>query len=369
VAPTAALADEGLEISTSYPAVAVEPGKTASFELDVDSNTQARVDLRAAEVPEGWTATFRGGGFIVDGVMAGPGLEPEVKVDVDVPESAGQGTFRVLIVASDGSRSDSLPLDLRVAADAGGSVSLTTDFAQLRGTTDSTFNFSLELANDTATETAFNLTVPDAPAGWDVSATPSGQAQATSATVPAGGTSTISVSADPPETVEPGSYSFTVQAAGGGQTATLPLAVEITGTVAFTLTTPDQRLSTNANAGVQKDVQLVVRNEGTGPLSGVTVSGTPPTGWKVEFEPAGGELPDIPAGQEVRLTARITPSGEAIAGDYVVTFRATGGEGSSESIDMRVTVETALSWGLIGIALIILTLVALSWVFRRYGRR
>jgi uncharacterized membrane protein len=36
---------------------------------------------------------------------------------------------------------------------------------------------------------------------------------------------------------------------------------------------------------------------------------------------------------------------------------------------MRVTVDTSLSWGLIGIALILLTIVGLSWVFQRYGRR
>jgi uncharacterized membrane protein len=36
---------------------------------------------------------------------------------------------------------------------------------------------------------------------------------------------------------------------------------------------------------------------------------------------------------------------------------------------MRITVDTALSWGLIGIALILLTLVGLGWVFQRYGRR
>jgi uncharacterized membrane protein len=36
---------------------------------------------------------------------------------------------------------------------------------------------------------------------------------------------------------------------------------------------------------------------------------------------------------------------------------------------MRVTIETSLLWGAVGIALIALVLAGLWWTFRRYGRR
>ena len=36
---------------------------------------------------------------------------------------------------------------------------------------------------------------------------------------------------------------------------------------------------------------------------------------------------------------------------------------------IRVTVETSLLWGIVGVALIILVIVGLGYVFRRYGRR
>jgi uncharacterized membrane protein len=62
------------------------------------------------------------------------------------------------------------------------------------------------------------------------------------------------------------------------------------------------------------------------------------------------------------------PSGNAVAGDYVVTLTASG-EGVEETLDIRVTVETSPLWGLVGLGLIALTLGAMVWVFRRYGRR
>jgi uncharacterized membrane protein len=64
----------------------------------------------------------------------------------------------------------------------------------------------------------------------------------------------------------------------------------------------------------------------------------------------------------------MTPSGDAIAGDYVVSFTATNDQANA-SQDIRVTVETSLLWGLVGVVLIVAVLGGLYWVFRTYGRR
>jgi uncharacterized membrane protein len=66
--------------------------------------------------------------------------------------------------------------------------------------------------------------------------------------------------------------------------------------------------------------------------------------------------------------AHIVPSGDAIAGDYIVKVRASNDLANGE-VDLRVTVETSLLWGIIGIGLIVLVIVGLGYVFRRYGRR
>ena len=48
------------------------------------------------------------------------------------------------------------------------------------------------------------------------------------------------------------------------------------------------------------------------------------------------------------------------------------GVGEAEPLvraDELFTVETSLLWGIVGVALIILVIVGLGYVFRRYGRR
>ena len=59
-------ADNGLEVTTPFPAVAVAPGTKVSFDLTVDSTRTANVSLALSGVPEGWTASLLGGGFVVD---------------------------------------------------------------------------------------------------------------------------------------------------------------------------------------------------------------------------------------------------------------------------------------------------------------
>lgn len=365
-APLTTLAADAVNITTDYPAVAVEPGKTASFDLKVAASPADSVALDVSGVPTGWTATLRGGGFVIDGVFAGPSNAPDVTLNVVVPDDAPDATTRIAVRARSGSAEDTLTLSLRVAREAGGSVSMTTNNPTLRDDAKATFPFTVELKNDTPQELTFTLS-SQGPAGWDITATPSGQAQAASVVVGAGASSNISVSVNPPDDAAAGQYPIHVEAVSGEQTAAIDLGVEITGSFALSLSTPDERLTTNANAGATKDFTLVVRNDGTAPLANIAVSGSGPQSWKIE--------PDIPTiaelapGTQQQVIAKITPSSEAIAGDYVITFRASATEGGSDEIQVRTTVDTALSWGLVGIALIILTLVGLGWVFQRYGRR
>ncbi len=77
---------------------------------------------------------------------------------------------------------------------------------------------------------------------------------------------------------------------------------------------------------------------------------------------------DVEANTEQTIIAHMTPSGDAIAGDYVVSFRASG-EQANGAADIRVTIQTGLLGGAIGIGLIALVLAGLGWVFLRYGRR
>jgi uncharacterized membrane protein len=361
----AAMAAEGLTVTTPYPAVAVAPGSDVNFELSVLTAAAGRVDLVVEGVPEGWTATLRGGGFVVDGVQTTAGEPATVTLDVTVPAEA-TGSGDLVVRATSGALTTELPLTIRIEPEAAGDVTLTTDFPQLRGPSDSTFRFTLDLANDTPEDLTFAINA-EAPAGWEATAQVTGQDQAASAIVEAGSNVGLEVEVTPPENVAAGTVPITVTAASGGRSVTAELAIEITGSFAMTLTTPDGRLNVNGNAGSQIRQTLVVTNTGTAPLEGVTLNApTRPNGWTVTFEPA--TVPPVPPNGTQQVTAIIQPTGDAIAGDYQVSIEATT-EAATASQQFRVTVETSLLWGLIGVALIVVVLAGLWFVFQRYGRR
>ncbi len=354
-----------LLVSTPYPAVAVEAGETASFDLTVNAPTARQVDLAVDGLPEGWGATLRGGGFVIDGVFVDPADPPEVTLDVDVPADAVEGTTQVRVTADDGSSTNVLELSLRVAEAVGGNVTLESEFPTLQGASDATFNFDLTLANDTPEEITFGLTA-EAPQGWTAEARPSGESQATTTTVAGGEEATITVEVDPPDTAPAGAYPVLVTASGGGHDASVELTVDITGNFAMTLTTADERLNATTSAGDSTDLRMLVVNDGTAPLAGVELSASPPTGWEVTFEPETVEV--VEPGGVAEVTATITAASDAIAGDYMVPITASVPEADS-SVDIRTTVETSSVVGIIGILLIGIALLALAAVFRRFGRR
>jgi uncharacterized membrane protein len=358
------LALNPVTLTTPYPAIEVAPGAKVSLAVEVETQDAGRVDLSLDGVPADWTATIRGGGFLVNGVYANGSDPTEVTVDVTVPESATDGTTRITLEASSDGSTASLPVDVRVTPNAAGEVTLETDFPELQGSTDASFSFTLTLRNDTPDDLTFGVTAT-APPGWTADAEITSQAQAASAIVEAGSTTSIKVDVQAPEDAAADVYPITVQASSGDKTAEAQLSVEITGSYDLELTTPDGRLSANASAGSATDLSVVLRNSGTADIPDVALSASTPTGWEVEFDPA---TVTVPAGGEVQVIARMTPSSNAIAGDYVATFNAQS-DLADANAEMRITIETSLLWGVVGVGLIALVLAGLWWTFRRYGRR
>lgn len=363
--PPAALAQVGLSISTPFPSVIVQPGGEVSFDLTVSAEEAARVDLSLEGLPEGWSASFSGGGNEVEAVFVTPDAPATVTLNLDVAQDAGGEPVTLTVVGQAADETARLELDLIPAAGAGGAVSMETDAPSIRGTSDQDFTFTVTLNNDTPQELTFNVQATG-PQGWQVAAEPSADPQAANLTVAARSSAQIDVTATPPVQATAGTYPIVVEAVSGDYGAATELAAELTGSLELRFTTPDERLSTSATAGSTTDFAVLLVNEGTAPIEAIELSGSGPTGWEITFEPSSVEA--IGPGDSVPATAHITPSPDAVAGDYVVTMTASTAS-LNETMDVRVTVETSPIWALVGIGLIVLTVGGLAWIFRRYGRR
>jgi uncharacterized membrane protein len=363
----AASADNGLEVTTPFPAVAVAPGTKVSFDLTVDSVRTANVSLALSGVPEGWTASLLGGGFVVDAVAVTSGTAAEVRLDVDVPADSAAGTSTLRLTARGGGAQDVLQISVRVNAEAAGDITLTTSTPTLTGASDAEFTFDLQLQNDTAQDVTVSVSA-SGPEGWDVEATLTGETQAASTIVEAGASQNTGVTVNAPDDVAADTYPIAVEARAGERTIPAELGIEVTGSYSMELATPNDVLSASGSAGSATTQAFEITNTGTAPLTAVALTATPPTNWEVTTDPP--TVDTIEPGATQTITATITPSGEAVAGDYVITFNAAAAEeGAEAESQVRFTVETSPLWALVGLGLIALIVAGLFYVFRTYGRR
>lgn len=358
-------APTGLSLTTPYVGVATKPGETATFPIDVAAPPGTRVELSLAGVPVDWSSQLQGGGYVVDQVLVDETGHVEVTLNVDVPDTAGEDTYQLSVSGIAGNETSTLDLSIRVALEASGIVSLTTDFPVLQGPPDSTYSFSLDLDNATPQEIQFGL-IAEGPAGWRVEIQPSGETRASTVTVAGGASATLNVDVTPPVTAPAGQYPIVARVEGGGQSASVELGVEVTGNYGLDMSTANSVLNTEVNAGAQSQIELVLTNSGSAPLNGIDLNAVPPRGWEVNFTPAAIDV--LPSGESATVTAEIIPSDDAINGDYIVSFSATVPETRAD-MDLRTTVTTSGVWGLVGAGVIVFALVGLSLVFRQYGRR
>lgn len=350
-------------VSTPYPRVSVQPGSTVKLDLSVGAPTTQPVALDVAGLPAGWQATLRGGGFVVQGVTADPDRPGSATLEVKVPVDAKAGTYPFQVRGSGPGGSSNLDVALTISDQVDQAVGLTTDFDTLKGKPGDTFTYNLTLTNNTSEKQVFAFD-PKGPDGWDVTASPTAESRASTATVDAGGTSTVSVSAISPSSTKAGKYPITIGVkAANGATGEIKLTAIVSGQTSMKLSS--ERLNLDAHAGSTTKKTMTIENTGSAPLEGVSLSASPPTDWNVTFEPA---KVDVKAGETADVVANIRPSKNAVAGDYVVSVTASSGSASS-SADLRVTVKTTRWWGLVGILIIVAAVAALYGVFRKYGRR
>jgi uncharacterized membrane protein len=204
------------------------------------------------------------------------------------------------------------------------------------------------------------------PSGFGATFRVAGQ-ETTSFPLEANQSKTVSIEVKAYSNPGAGDYPITVRADAGNASASLSLTVRVTGNPDLKISAPNGRLSADAYAGKETSVKVIISNEGSAPARGVRLSAGEPANWTVEFDPK--EIAEIPAGQEVEVTAKIRPAEKAVAGDYMVTVRASTEGTATESADFRITVRTSTLWGVVGVALIAIAVGVVALAVMRFGRR
>jgi uncharacterized membrane protein len=359
---------KGIYLLTDYPAVTVQPGATSTVSLGLRNYDVApqRFTLSVDGVPAGWTATLLGGGQPIAAAM--PATDSKVSLDlrIDVPKDAQIGTTTLTVKAEGDNIHVALPLAVTLAKDLPAKLSLQPQLPALRGSTKSSFDYTLSIKNDSGKKLLVSLAA-QAPPNFDTSFTEAyGTQELSSIPVDAGKSKDVKLKVKPPQGADAGNYAVAAKVAAGDATATTNLKLELTGTPDLALSGREGLVSARATAGRETSVPVVVMNTGTAPAENVKMSGTAPNGWKVTFQPE--TIARIAPNEKKEVQALLTPPAKAIAGDYVTSLKAAA-SGDTGSANFRVTVSTSTMWGIVGAGIIGAALLIMVGAVSRFGRR
>jgi uncharacterized membrane protein len=355
-----------LTLYTEYPSQVIGVGETVNLNLHLRTGSDAQVvDLAVQDLPEGWAATFRGGSRIVQSIYVDPQEESSVDLRLDLPDDVQPGEYSFTAVAQGDGAQSRLPITITVQEKLPPSLSLKVDLPTLRGKPDGTFRYNATLKNEGDQDLSVDL-LAQAPQGFDVTFSSGGQ-DVTNIPLEANATKSLTIQAEPLIRVSAGTYPIAIRAQSGEAQADAMLAAEVVGQSSVSLTTPDGLLSGRAESGSETPFTLLVQNTGSAPAVGIDLSATQPAGWQVNFDPQ--QIEEIGPNQQVQVTANVVPADKALAGDYLLTFRAQPRDNPSASLDYRVTVRTSTIWGVAGIALIAVAVAVVGLAVMRFGRR
>jgi uncharacterized membrane protein len=359
---------KGLYLLTDYPAVTVRPGTTATVPLRLQNYALApeRLALKVDGVPQGWTATLLGGGQPVAAAMPGTNSSVALQLRVEVPADAAMGTQTLTVSAQGQGQNVALPVQVALAKELPAKLTVEPKLPALRGSARSTFEYQLAIKNDSGRNLLVSFGA-QAPRNFETSFTEQyGSQELSSIPIEAGQSKEIKLKVRPPNTIGAGRYPVAVNVSAEDAKADAQVALEIVGQPRLRIAGRDGLMSGRAEAGTEASVPVVIFNDGSAPADAIELSGSGPSGWKVEFEPKAIER--IAPGQRAEVQALITPSAKSLAGDYMANLRASA-QGEQATGDFRVTVSTSTVWGIAGAGILGIALLIMVGAVARFGRR
>ena len=362
----------GLELSTAYPGISAVAGSDLTFALTLTNTGESPVSakLSVSSIPADWNGYFTAAGNDVSLAYVGAregANTASVTFNLKIPQSAEKGVYKVTLLADGGSGASSLlNLELNVTEDALGESSFLVQYPEQEGSAKAAFTFNATLINSYTTEQSYSLSA-QLPAGWSATFTPDdGSGQVASISVPPRTSQGIKISVTPTASAEAGDYSVYCSAISATENMVSELSIKINESYSVGLTTPTGNLAFDAVVTVESSVVLNVTNNSNIVMEKINLTSTPPGDWKVRFEPS--TIDSLEPGATREVIAYVTPSSSAMSGDYVTSISA-GNSNATSTVQFRVTVKANTVWGVVAVVIILLIVLSLFWVFRKYGRR
>ncbi len=364
-----------LLLSTPFTGVTIEQGQSVTTNIKLRNNlnaTSLNVEI-LIQKPDGWEVELTYRGYKVFRFFLEPEEEKTITVKIKVPENAEPGVNVVSFKAQDvqgAMASNDVAIQFNVVEKPKKNpIELEVSFPSLSGGADDTLEYRFDLRNNLDKEITVGLKALNVPEGWIVRFKPSAFEQKVISSVtigPKGRETGLVMEVKPVSTAKPGDYKITLVAETEEFTAQTEVTATITGKAEYSLSTPNQLLSFEVGAGEEKQLTVVISNDGSEDLTDISLSVSAPSGWTASVEPEKVSL--LRAGDATTVTLKVKPPANALAGDYSLRVSAYHPDAGSERLQFRVTVTKQTFWGFIGVAVVVVSVLALLVVFWRFGR-
>jgi len=362
-------------MAAEYPGIEIPLEENVSMDIIFHNKGKAdeNVDVWISDKPEGWKVKVKTYRYTVTGVHVPGGEDKSLTFEAEPGKAVkpGKYNFRIEAKTEDGKFKMEQNIVVIVTSaeeksneDRG--VKLTTSYPEIRGPSDATFEFSVEVDSKLDNDAVFDL-FANGPKGWDINFKPAYETKyISSLRLKSNQNQTIAVEVKPALMADPGKYPINVRVSSGDAKGEAQLAVILTGTYDLEVGTPDGLLSLNAGQGKPANMSFYVRNSGSAANHNIKFMTFKPENWQVEFSPEQLDIVEPGDLKQVELT--VTPYEDALVGDYSVSVNVEG-EKASKIIEIRTTVKASAAWGWIGIGIIVAVIVGLFGIFRWLGRR
>jgi len=368
--------DRLISMAVEYPGIQIARDED-NVSMDVIFHNRGKSDesvkVWIASKPQGWNARLKTYRFAVTGVNVPSGSDKSLTFEAEIPKNVQPGAYEFEIKAQTPNRKFNMAqkitveiLEKQSASAKSGDLKLTTSYPVIRGPSDASFKFSVEVDSKLETESLLDL-FAKGPEGWEVNFKPAYEDKyISSLRLKARENKSIDVEIKPAMAAQAGEYPINIRVSSGKSQAEATLTVILTGTYDLEVGTASGLLSLEARQGKPATVSFYIKNTGSAPNNEISFMSFKPENWTVEFKP---EKVDTIAPDELKqVDMIITPYEDALVGDYSVAVTVKG-EKASKNLEFRTTVKASAAWGWVGIGLIVLVIVGLLGLFRFVGRR
>jgi uncharacterized repeat protein (TIGR01451 family) len=357
-----------IQLKSTYLSISEEVGKSITLPLKVSNigEVDKFVTLEGL-APDKWSISFKtSSGMVVNSLQLSPGDMESLNINVDPPKDAQVGDYSFMINAVDSNDNNCDSLEFKVnLRSATSELEVLSTFTDVSISAGNGVTFPIAIWNTGEKDALCLLTVPTAPDNWKTVFI-SENIEVSSLLITAGESNTVQLKVTPPNSVDTGDYQVVASVGSDeGTQTTLSFKINVSGS--YQLGLELSTLYKTVTIGNTLSYTATVTNQGQSPVTTIYLDATVPSDWEVTISPP--QVTSLNPRSTAAFTVDVKTPSDTVAGDYLLTMKASSDQLDSSEIDLRVTAQTSNTWGFLGFGLIGVVLVGVYFGFKRFKRR